>query len=297
MRRRGVTVIIIALLAVAFVGTWSLAYRAGESKGRDKISTDRSAFQTRVASAPQTGASGSAQAGGGRGGGGNPAGAGTGGNTTGTNVPGGSAVTGGGGAGQRGSATGGAGASGTAASGGAASAVTGKVTKVDTATISLQQTDNSTISVTTNASTAVRKLVAGALTDLKAGDIVTVDGSKTGDTAFSAKTVTGLGSAPGAGGADGGTGGGRGQAAPPTGGTPPAVTGQIKSIDGGTITVQGFDGSSVTVTTTPTTIVRTQQAGTMADIKTGDVLVILGDKIGDTTFLARTITNQGATGG
>ncbi len=291
MRRRGVMVIIIAVLAVAFVGTWSLAYRAGESKGRDKISTDRSAFQTRVASAPQTGASGSAQAGGGRGGG-NPAGVGAGGNPTGTNAPGASAVTGGGGAGQRASATGGAGASGTSASGGAASAVAGKVTKVDSATISVQQTDNATISVTTNAATTVRKLVAGALTDLKVGDIVAVDGSKTSDTAFSAKTVTSLGSAPGA-----GTGGGRGQGGPPAGGTTPAVTGQIKSVDGGTIMVQGTDGSSVSVTTTPATVVRTQQAGTMADIKTGDMLVVLGDKIGDTTFLARTITDQGTTAG
>ena len=52
MRRRGVTVITIAVLAAAFVGTWTVAYRLGESDGRNKVSTDRSTFQTRVASGP-----------------------------------------------------------------------------------------------------------------------------------------------------------------------------------------------------------------------------------------------------
>jgi hypothetical protein len=265
MRRRGITVIVIAVIAALLFGTWTLAYRAGQSSGRDKVSSDRSAFQTRVASAPQAaGAGGGNQASGG---------AGTRGST-------------GGAAGQaRGASA--TSPAGTPAAGRATSTVSGKVTKVDGATLSVQQTDNTMVSVTTNADTAVRKLVTGALTDLKAGDIVTVDGSKTGDTAMSAKTVTSLGAASGAG-APSGRGGAQ------TGGAAPALTGQIKSVDGGTLTVQGFDGSSVTVTTTPATVVRMQQPGAVSDIKAGDTLLIQGDKIGGTEFLARTITNQGA---
>lgn len=283
MRRRGLAVVIIALVAAALFGTWKIAYSAGESDGRTKVSTDRSIFQTRVASGPQAGASGTGQ----NSGAGGPPGA------AGARSPGGGSAAAGVGTavpGAGGSAAAGR-ASGTPGTGrGAASSVVGRVTKVDGSTLSVQQTDNSTVSVTTNAETAVRKLVAGALTDLKAGDIVAVDGSKTGDSGFSAKSVTSLGNAGGA-----GAGGGR-----PQGGVPPAgaagLVGQIKSVDGATIMVQGFDGTTTAVTTTPATVVRTQQAGTLADIKTGDTLLIQGDRTSDTAFLARSITNQGASG-
>ena len=133
-------------------------------------------------------------------------------------------------------------------------------------------------------------------TDLKAGDIVAVDGAKTSDTAYSAKTLTSLGAASGIGHCGGGAAG-RGQGGPPAGGTAPAFTGQIKSVSGGTMMMQGFDGSSVTVTPTATTVVRMQQPGAMSDIKAGDVLLIQGEKTGDTAFVARSITDQGATSG
>lgn len=301
MRRRGIMIIVIALVAAGFFGTWTLAYRSGETSGRNKVSADRSAFGTRVAAGQPAGAGGqgggapggAGGAGGTRGQGGGSAVAGTGATdgAAGTRGPGGgSAVAGAGNVGQGANGTPGAGRQ-----GGATSNLTGKVMKVDGTTLSVQQSDNTTISVTTTADTAVRKLVAGALTDLKAGDIVTVDGSKTGDNAYSAKSVTSLGSVPGGGGGGNG-GGGRGQGGPPAGATAPAVTGQIKSVSGGTIMVQAFDGSTATVTTTATTMVRTQQSGTLGDIKTGDTLLIQGDKTSDTAFLARTITNQGATG-
>lgn len=270
MRRRGITVLIIAVVAAAFVGTYTLAYRAGETTGRDKVSTDRSQFQTRIAANPQSGAAGGSAA------------AGSGGQRPG----------GGGGPGNAIGASGTPAVGGSARPPGAGASVAGRVTKIEGAAVSVQQTDNATVAVTTNGETAIRKLVAGALTDLKTGDIVTVDGAKTGDTAYSAKTITSLGQVTGATAA----GSGRPNAAPP--GVPgPAVTGQIKSMDGGTITVQGFDGVTVTVTSSPATVVKTQQPGVLSDIKTGDTLVVLGDKTGDTAFLARSITNQGASSG
>ena len=139
MRRRGITVIVIAVIAAAFFGVYTLAYRTGESSGRSKVYADRSAFQTRVASAPQSGSGRRAgrrwrQAGGTRG------------------SAGGSAAAGGGATGPRGGSAGGTGTAGTAAARAAAvSTLTGKVTKVDGTTLSVQQADNSTVSVTTTA--------------------------------------------------------------------------------------------------------------------------------------------------
>jgi len=49
----------------------------------------------------------------------------------------------------------------------------------------------------------------------------------------------------------------------------------------------------VTVTSSPATVVKTQQPGTLSDIKTGDVLFIQGEKTGD-TLVARSITDQGS---
>lgn len=271
MRRRGLTIVILAVIVAAVYATWTVAYRMGESDGRNKVAAARTAFQSRAGSNPPSGAAGGAPGGtGGRGAGGS-AGAG--------------AAT----PGAAGGASG-RGASGSAAAGGAGpttavSSLIGHVTKIEGPTVSMQQTDNSIVTVTTNSDTAIRKLVVGALADLKAGDVITVDGTKTGDAAYSAKTITSLGQ---------GGGTGRAPNAAPPGVPGPAVTGQIKSMDNGTLTVQGFDGATVTVTSSPATVVKTQQPGALSDIKTGDLLVVQGDKIGNTGFLARSITNQGS---
>jgi hypothetical protein len=61
--------------------------------------------------------------------------------------------------------------------------------------------------------------------------------------------------------------------------------------------VQGADGTMFTVNTDGSTMVRMQQPGTLADIKAGDLLMVFGEKTGDTAYLAQTITNQGAAPG
>ncbi len=293
MLRRGITLLVIVVIAAALIGTWKVAYQMGTSDGRNTVTEARNAFQTRVASAPQaasnTGGTGGT-GGGARGSGGGSAAAGSGGNAAGGGTPGAGGTSAAGGAPGGTTNRGGGNASGNAA-GATFTTLNGRVTKVDGGTLSIQQPDNATVSVTTNGETAVRKLVAGALTDLKAGDLVSVDGAKAGD-AFSAKTITSLGAAAGGGG--GGTRPGGGQ----PGGAPSAstVTGQIKTVDGGTITLQGSDGTMTTVSTSPSTLVRMQQPGVLTDIKTGDMVLIQGEKTSD-TVLARSITNQGASSG
>ncbi len=280
MRRRGAILLVILVIAVAIYGTYRFAYTMGESAGRSKVASDRTLFQTRIAGSPNPAAASQGQASGGQGG--NAAGTrGAGSVRSGAPAAGGDA--------------GGTLPAGTAANGrqgGAFSSVTGRVTKLDGTTMSVQQSDNATVTVTTTTDTAIRKLVAATFADLKMGDTVSVDGSKTGDTAVTAKTITRLGStaATGAGnrgqGASVGTGG--------EGASPPVAFGQIKSVTGSSLAIQGVDGSAITVTTNAGTTVRVQQPGALSDIKMGDILVIQGEKTVDNTVVARSITNQGA---
>lgn len=268
MRRRGITVLILAVIAAALVGVWSVAYRLGDASGRNKVTADRSAFLTRAPGNPQ-GASGSAvgsqqsAVGGRQSGGGTPS-------------AGGSRQLG---VGPQSSPR---------PQSSVLSSIAGRVTKIDGATVSVQQADSTMVTVTTDGQTVIRQLVPGTLTDLKTGDVIAVAGGKTADTTYSAKTITSIGQVTGA----TGSGVGRSLNTALPGVAAPAVTGQIKSVNGGTLTVQGFDGATVTVTSSPATVVKTQQPGTLGDITTGDLLLVQGEKTGDTSFLARSITRE-----
>jgi hypothetical protein len=297
MRRNSIRGAIGALLIVAIIGTGVVAYGKGRTAGEHSVSTDRSAFVrgTTVAGG---------QGGFGAGGGGRFAGAG----------------------GTGGTGTGAAGAGGTTAA--TTSTVTGKVTKADNGTLTLQeQPNNVAVTVAADASTTVTTFAPGALSDLKTGDIVAVQGDKTGDTAYSATTIFALN---GFGGGNGGGGqgapnaaagtapagspaaGGRGRANGNAGGgaaSAPAgraggggggllagvsgPTGRITTIANGTLTLQGFDGSTTTVTTNASTTVRTQTPGKASDIKVGDTVIVQGDKVSDQAYTARTIIDQG----
>lgn len=296
MRRSGTTIGIIVIVLLAVVVTGFVAYGRGETAGQKAASSDRSGFASR-----------------------------------GTSVAGGAGGFGGrGGQGAGGSAAAGAGTPGAAggANGRGAAGVPpvgGKVTKVDNGTLTLQeQPGNTTTTVATNASTTVTMFAAGALSDLAMGDIVALQGNKTGDTAFAAKTIYALNGAQGggAGRGQGGAGattgtdtagtpaaGGRGRgAANAASGSSPAgrgagggllpglsgPTGRITQISSGTLTLQGFDGSTTTVTTDASTSVRKQTPGALSDIKAGDMVSVQSDASGDPTVPARAIIDLGA---
>jgi hypothetical protein len=287
---------VIVLLAVVVTGF--VAYGRGETAGQKAASSDRSGFASRG-----TSVAGGAGGFGGRGGQG----------------AGGSAAAG---AGAPGAASG---ANGRGGAGNGSPPVAGKVTKVDNGTLTLQeQPGNTTATVATNATTTVTTFAAGALSDLAMGDIVALQGDKTSDTAFAAKTIYtlsgaqggGAGRGPGGAGATTGTdtagtpaagGRGRGGANAASGSAPagrgaggglfPGLsgpTGRITQISGGTLTVQGFDGSTTTVTTDASTSVRKQTPGALSDIKTGDTISVQSDTAGDPTAPARAIIDLGA---
>lgn len=294
MRRNTTTIVLIVLACLAIVGTGFVAYGRGQTAGENAAINDRSAF----------------------------------GQARGTTVAGGAGFggqrSGGGAQSATGSQSAGGGQNGT----GPASSVGGKVTKVDGATLTLlEQPNNIAVTVTTSAATTISTFAAGTLGDLTMGDVVALQGDKTGDAAYAAKTIFSLGGFAGNGGAGrtpGGSsvpqgtdtpgspaaGGGRnrgagnasgGAASAPAGRAGGAglfagftgPIGRVTKIDNGTLSLQGFDGSTTTVTTNPSTSVRKQAPGTMSDIKTGDTVSVQGDPAGDTAYTARTVIDLG----
>lgn len=76
------------------------------------------------------------------------------------------------------------------------------------------------------------------------------------------------------------------------GGPGGAVTGDITSIDGSTITVSNGDGSAVTVTTTSQTVVSDTVAGSPADVAVGDTVAVLGNVSGTTVSAERIVVGD-----
>lgn len=296
--RRSVSLIVLVVIAgAAIIGAWLVGYSHGVTAGSSTAAADRSGFPTRAAGAP--GAGGFPGAGGA---GGFPGGAG--------GAPGGQA------AGGQGGAPGGV--PGSQAAGGATSqaGVTGKATKVDNGTITVQAANNTTVTVNTTTTTMVQKVGTIALTALKTGDFITIQGDKTSDTAYTAKMILSVGSTVPAGLIPSGTTGGApsgsasagqapsGQASgAPRGGAsgglpagfPSGPLGRITKIDGSTVTMQGLDGTAITVTASGSTTVQMLQPGAITDVKAGDTLIVQGDPAGTNTYNARVIIDQGAT--
>ena len=201
------------------------------------------------------------------------------------------------------------------------------MTKADNGTLTLQeQPNNIAVTVATDASTTVTTFAPGALGDLKTGDIVAVQGDKTGDTAYTATTIFALN---GFGGGNGGAGQGQGgrkcrrdrtSREPRRRRAGPRQRGRWRrQRTGGQVRrwrwwiarrseradradhdnrqrhadVQGFDGSTTTVATNASTTVRKQTPGKASDIKVGDTVIVQGDKVSDQAYTARMIIDQG----
>ncbi len=262
MRRRGLAIVGIVVVVVAVIGTWFYGYNRGVNAGSNAASADRGAFPTRAVSA-----------------GGAPGAGGF------------------GGQGGQGNATGQAG-SGSAVAGNAGGqrnqgGVTGKATKIDNGVIILQGANNANVTVNTTATTVVQTFATGTVKELKAGDFATVQGDKGSDGTYAAKSIISVGATPPTGLIpSGATGGAPGAASP---GNSSGPVGRITKIDGATVTLQGFDGATITAATSGSTTIRTLQPGAIIDIKAGDALIVQGDAAGAGAYNARIIINQGTT--
>jgi hypothetical protein len=211
-----------------------------------------------------------------------------------------------------------------------APAVTGTVTKVLSGVFTIQQADKTSADIATTAETSVTKTKAASLTDLKAGDLVTVEGEKSGDGSYAASAITTLagvggpvrqvinGPPPGGPGGSGANPGGGVAATVPAGASPSTsggtfyiggsaggagssgkgAIGKVTKVEGGTLTLEAPDGGTVTVRTDAKTVFRAQVVANVNDIKTGDLVTVIWDKTGDALYTARVIEVRDApTGG
>ena len=184
--------------------------------------------------------------------------------------------------------------------------VSGTIQSIKDSSFTVKETgfngQTSTADVTTSDKTTFHQVVSGALSDLKVGDSIIATGTTT-DNVFTATQVSqntgrrnfaragnfATGAPPqGSGGAD--SGGPRFFQGNANGGE--IRVGQIAKIDGTTITVTAFDGSSVAINTTATTTYRVSKTTTFKGLKVGDTVRVIGTTSGTKT--AATDVTKGA---
>jgi hypothetical protein len=199
---------------------------------------------------------------------------------------------------------GGQGAPGAGGRGGGRGTV-GTLQSVDGQTLTVATRNGNTTTVITSSSTKFAKAVTGALSDIKVGDRVSARGTADG-TSVAAQRITDSGTTNmGFGG--GGFGGG-GQGRRPGGNAPPGsvpnstrpdngafATGTVKSISGSILTVAQNDGTTKTVTTSPSTVVSIVKASSLQDLATGQTVTIQGKTNTDGTVTA-TAVEEGLAG-
>jgi hypothetical protein len=177
--------------------------------------------------------------------------------------------------------------------------VAGEISSIDGKSFKVKETtangDTTTSEVTTNDKTTFRQSVDGALSDLAVGDTVAVTGAtadnvvtatRVVETAGQATVVRGDGPGPGSGGGPifNSDGAGGAQGGPPRvfrNGAGNMSIGEITKIEGDTITMSTFDGSTTAVKTTSTTTYRINKTIALRNLKVGDTVRVFGPVSGN----------------
>jgi len=203
----------------------------------------------------------------------------------------------------------------------------GEITAIDGTTLTVKDRQNKSVKVTTTASTRITIEKTVMVSDIAKGDRISVNGTQSGTT-IAASRIAVLdmqprgnrrgsqgGAKPGSGSGTNGSqnglgppGGFNGQGGPPgTGAIGNSVGGAnrrqlggfafgtVTKIDGGTITISGFNGSTTIVKTTSSTTVTKSVQGSFSDLKVGQNIRAVGTTGSDGTVAATSI-NEG-TGG
>ena len=177
----------------------------------------------------------------------------------------------------------------------------GTVSSFDGATLVLATRQGSTVDVQTSGSTAVTKSVSGTLSDLVPKATVVVSGPLSADGTYAASTIV-IG-ALGSSGALGGTGGNRNgtpaprQSAGSFGGARAGTAGTVKALNGAQVVLTTAQGSTVTVVTSPSTVVTKTVAGTLSDLTPSEAVTVTGPQNADGTYTATRIVISGAAAG
>jgi hypothetical protein len=177
----------------------------------------------------------------------------------------------------------------------------GEITAINGATLTLKDRQGRSVQVKTTSSTTVTIEKTVGVDAIKTGDRITVAGDASGSAIAATRiTVTdlqingrggGQGGPPPEGGQRRNFGGQNGSGQAPSG----FVAGTVTKVDGGTITIKSFDGSTKTVTTSSTTTVMKGEQGSLTDLKVAQFVRATGDKDSAGNVTATAI-NEGAGG-
>jgi hypothetical protein len=203
----------------------------------------------------------------------------------------------------------------------------GAITAIDGTTLTVKDRQGQSVKVTTSDSTRVTIEKTVAVSDIAKGDRISVNGTQSGTTIAASRISImdiqlrppGSGTQGGAtSGGGSGTSGQQGGFGPPGGfngpGGPPVTDangnangranrralggfafGTVTKIDGGTITISSFDGSTTTITTTSSTKVTKSVQGSFSDLQVGQNIRAVGTTGSDGT-VAATAINEGSGG-
>ncbi len=175
----------------------------------------------------------------------------------------------------------------------------GTVSSFDGATLVLATRQGGTVDVQTSGSTAVTRPVTGTVSDLVPDATVVVSGPLNADGTYAASTIV-IG-APGAGGTLGGNRNGTPaprQGAGSFGGARAGTAGTVKAVNGAAVVLTTAQGSTVTIVTSPSTVVTKTVAGTLSDLTPGEAVTVTGSQNADGTYAAtKIVIGRAAFGG
>jgi hypothetical protein len=172
----------------------------------------------------------------------------------------------------------------------------GTVSSFDGATLVLATRQGGTVDVQTSGSTAVTRPVTGTVSDLVPDATVVVSGPLNADGTYAASTIV-IGSGGALGGAAGGNRNGTPaprQGAGSFGGARAGTAGTVKAVNGAAVVLTTAQGSTVTVVTSPSTVVTKTVAGTLSDLTPGESVTVTGSQNADGTYAATRILIGGA---
>jgi len=172
----------------------------------------------------------------------------------------------------------------------------GTVSSFDGATLVLATRQGGTVDVQTSGSTAVTRSVTGTVSDLVPDATAVVSGPLNADGTYAASTIV-----IGAGGTLGGAGGGNRNGTPAPrqgagsfGGARAGTAGTVKAVNSAQVVLRTAQGSTVTVVTSPSTVVTKTVAGTLGDLTPGEAVTVTGSQNADGTYTATRIVIGGA---
>jgi hypothetical protein len=166
----------------------------------------------------------------------------------------------------------------------------GTIQSINGSTLTIAGRNGQAVQVVTSASTRVTKVSTSSVSDIAKGEVVVAFGTSSGTNSMAADRIS-ITSPTGAAAPNGAASGTPGRRPLGTG----AIAGTVTSVGNGTLTVSEADGTAITVTTSAATTVTKTVDSSVADLATGQSVVVRGTTNADGSVNAAQI-QEGGTG-